>query len=518
MYKKESIVSLILMGCLFAPCILFFYEEGIAKGLSYDAFFKVVIESGKFSLFLKSTAIAFGSSMLALMLGFVVSFSIIKTNIKAARYFIFLFLLPLAVPPFVYIEVLVFISKITGGNLFSLPVMIGLFCIVYMPFTAIILGSGILSIPSHLEESALLVSPGNKWFSRISLRWLLPYFITAFLITFLFIFSNYEIPSLMNVQTYTLCIFNQFGAFYNYKDALYLLVPVFFLFMAIVFCAHATIGHRSFFSMTIAPSRLVCTVSKIYKLALLLLLIALATAVLSPIGILFFKAASARHLGDIYKPYWKEIVYSFFVSACAGVFTVAIVSLFVRSMVLTTKKTKGLFALLALLPFAIPPAFIAFSLIQFSGKITGNSAFAASIVFMWGLSTRYFPIIVYILYANALKINPHLIEAGLMNSASWSRNMINIWIPLNFSAMKKAFFFFMLLALSEIGLAVLLVPPDCMTAAVNIYSMLHYGFEKEVAIETLLLVIIAVSLGFLILREDTRKNKMAEAEPCDQIG
>jgi ABC-type Fe3+ transport system permease subunit len=168
---------------------------------------------------------------------------------------------------------------------------------------------------------------------------------------------------------------------------------------------------------------------------------------------------------------------------------------------LFSRKLRSAFSILALLPFAIPPALIAFGLIQFSGKIPGSNPIVGSLILIVGLSARYFPIVVYILYAHALTINPHLTDAAQLHSGSWFRNFLQIWLPLNWNVIKKAFFFFILLSIAEIGLAVLLVPPDCMTASVNIYSMLHYGFEKEVAIETLLLVTVAVVLGYFILRE-----------------
>ncbi len=514
MLKKESILSLALGASLFAPVAFFLYQEGFSKGLSYGGIVSVVIGSGRIVIFFKSIIIAFVASLGSLIAGFIVSFSVTKTDLKQTRYFVFLVLIPLAVPPFVFVEALLFLSKLFRSNLFSLPVMIGIFSIVYMPIPTIIIGSGFLSIPKNIEESALLVSQGNSWFFRISMRWMLPFCITAFLITFLFVFSNYEIPSLMNIQTYTLFVFNQFGAFYNYKNAIYLLLPVFLLFLAIVVCTRAAIGQRSFFSVVIAPARLVCKLSKTQRNVLYLVLVFLAVVVLFPVIILVYKASFIRTFHELYRPYWKEIGYSFIVSSGAGLFTVAIASVFVRSMVLFSRKTKIFFSIVALAPFVIPPTFLAFSLIQLSGKLAGDGCWEATIILMWGLSTRYFPIIVYMLYASALAVNPHVIDAGHVTCPSWLRNFSSIWIPLNLSAMKKALYFFMLLSLSETGMAVLLVPPDCMTAAINIYSMLHYGFEREVAVETLLLVLVALSIGLMILFEN-KKSRQVEVTTDD---
>jgi ABC-type Fe3+ transport system permease subunit len=111
--------------------------------------------------------------------------------------------------------------------------------------------------------------------------------------------------------------------------------------------------------------------------------------------------------------------------------------------------------------------------------------------------------VVQIIYARALTVSPHLTEAAEVSSGSWTRNVVRVWIPMHGDAMRMSLFFFVLLSLSEISLAVLLVPPDCMTAAVNIYSMLHYGFEKEVAVETLVVLVAVVALGLLILRHAT---------------
>jgi len=187
--------------------------------------------------------------------------------------------------------------------------------------------------------------------------------------------------------------------------------------------------------------------------------------------------------------------------------------LFVRSMTAAQGRLRYIFLSLAFLPFAVPPAFLAIGLIKLSGTLFGTSSAGATAVLVWGFSARYFPIVLHILYAGAVTVNPRYRESAALSCGSWWKNVVRIWLPLNAGTMQQAFFFFIILSLAEIGLAVLLVPPDCMTASVNIYSMLHYGFEKEVAVETLMILVLVVTLGFLILR--VRKQRMTGI--CERV-
>lgn len=498
--KKESSIALALYIILYLPFVVFFFQEGIAKGLSLYQFNGLFFSEGNYIILIKSIGISLLSSMLSLTIGFLVAFAVTRSGIRYMQWFSFLYLLPLAIPGFVYVEAVVFLSEVTGKNLFTLPVMILLLSVVYMPVSAIIINAGLRAVPKSIEESALLVSPKNRWFIRITLPWMRPYFITAFVLTFLFSFANYEIPSLMNVQTYTLFIFNQFGAFYNFLNALYLTLPVFAIFILIIIAERFVVGKRAFFDLSIGEKGIAVDTKYYIRFLLICLFVTISIIIILPFAILIFKASSVRSIPEAVVPYWKEVGYSLILSITGAVVTICIGILFVRCMITSIKKQRYIFLTLAFIPFAIPPAFLAIGLIKISGSLFGTSSIGATGALTWGLSARYFPIVLHILYAGAVTVNPRFMESAALTCGRGWKNVTNIWLPLNFRTIQQAFFFFIILALAEIGLAVLLVPPDCMTAAVNIYSMLHYGFEKEVVVETLMILVLVVILGILILR------------------
>lgn len=498
--KKESAAALLLFTALYLPFIVFVCREGLTERFSIDRFL-AVFDIGAIKIFGRSITYALVSSVLSVLCGFVISLILFRTAISFRRVFLFLLLLPVAIPPFVYIEGVLYLSKLSDQNLFSPLSMILVTGLVYMPVSAIIISIGMLSVPKNIEESAILSFAGNAWFYKITLPWLQPFIISAFLISFIFTFSNYEIPSLMNVQTYTLTIFNQFGAYYNYLDTLYLILPVIALYSIVVIVTVFVMRGKSFFQVSLTRSIVHVKLTKFGKTVAFIVLIGLSIMTLFPFVVIVKKITGIAELSEIIIPYWKEVLYSLIVSCLAGVVALVPAILVVRSMVLFSPFVRSCFFLLALFPFTIPPSLIAISLIRFSSMIPGSNVIMLTSLLIFGLSARFFPVVVFMLYAGTCSINPHLVEAGMLQSRSWLQNLFKIWIPLQYSLICKTLLVFVLLTLGEIGLAVLLVPPDYMTASVNIYSMLHYGFGSEVASETFLLICIVIIAGYFILNK-----------------
>lgn len=502
--KKESIVSLSCYFVLYVPFAFILLCDEFVRTFDLSKFYQLFISDGNAVIFVKSVLFSVLASVLSSITGFFVAFIVTKSANTWLRFFSYLYILPLIIPGFVYIEAVVFLSELSGKNLFSIPVLIILQSVVYLPISAIIIGAGFRAIPRSFEESAIIVTSGTKWFFNITLQWMRPYFFSAFIITFLFVFSNYEIPSLMNAQTYTLFIFNQFGAFYNYQDALYLIIPVFVLYMLIATAGYLIIGRRAFFDLSSSKQGVLIENSTITQIIFSGFLIFISIIILLPFAILVFKASSVKLISGVIVPFWQEILYSLLISVCGAVVAIFIATLLVRNAIRFDNKIRNLFLILAFLPFAIPPAFFAVGLIKLS-SIFGTGAFCATVALIWGLAARYLPIVFHIIYASAVGNNPHILESADLTKRSWLQKLIKIWIPLNMNVIVRAFFFFTALSMAEIGLAVFLVPPDNMTASLNIYSMLHYGFGKEVAAESLFMLSVIVILGLITLRNSQNR-------------
>ena len=116
-----------------------------------------------------------------------------------------------------------------------------------------------------------------------------------------------------------------------------------------------------------------------------------------------------------------------------------------------------------------------------------------------GYIAHFIPFTVRVVAARAEQLHPHLEESAAL-LARPSQVLWRVTGPLLFPGVRTAFIVAFVLALGELGVTLLVIPPGKSTLPISLYNYLHYGAEPEVALLSLLLlglqivIILSVSL------------------------
>lgn len=213
-YITGTLISIIMLVPIIWGFLLSFKDNfGIFQnpfGLPASIDFSKYIDTFKTAhlgrLFLNSFIVTIISVSIAIVFVFISSYSIARLTMKGTKMnntFYYLFLAATGVPIF---AVLMTIYSITLklGNLNSaigIDSLLGLvlpYVAIQIPFLTLIFVGGLKSVPRELEEAAIIdgCSLGGIMF-RIVLPTIKPVFITAFILTFLGVWNEYPISSIL---------------------------------------------------------------------------------------------------------------------------------------------------------------------------------------------------------------------------------------------------------------------------------------------------------------------------------
>jgi len=503
MPKKSSLTSGCIFFVLYLPALFFLAANSFA-GTDTLSRLLTVLNANTMTLFFKSAAIAALVATLSLLIGTATVVFTKKCGLLKSPTIYYLFFLPIIVPPFVYLEFLLFLSEMTKVNLFTLPIMVCLQTVIFMPIPYIIVSNGITAFEKKYEDAALLFCDSKKTFFRLIIPWLKPGFAVSFILTFLFSFSNYELPSLMNVQTYTLYIFNQFSAYYDFEKIFILLFPNILLFGFLSLFLFSRIAKGSFFRLQFENSSHLMPLSKPERTGGTIFLWLLLGIIVLPIFFLITKIEFSSAFFTQIPAFIKDIGYTITLVTLSGFGAVSFAMLYTYAIKQEKKRYRPFFLGLSIIPFAFPPACLALGNLHVSNSLTMQNTFLATLFVSLTLALKQLPIVICILFSYALPIPGNLLDAARIHEPSVLRRFFKIWVPLNGKAILQTLFVFIVLSSSEVGIMILLVPPDFMTASLNIYSMLHYGFSSAVATETSMLLVTILFSGYILRMISTK--------------
>ena len=143
-------------------------------------------------------------------------------------------------------------------------------------------------------------------------------------------------------------------------------------------------------------------------------------------------------------------------------------------------------------PFAVPPILLGIGLIGlWNHPLTGWLYDSVAMVVV-GYVAHFLPFAIRSVYASLQQLSPALEEAAWLATPNRLRIAGQITVPLVRRGLAAAFLIVFVLAMGELGVSLLVVPPGIETLPVRIYNLMHYGAEASVA--ALSLVLLAVEL------------------------
>lgn len=488
-----ALAALVPVALLFSNLFRFCLENRLWTWLIGKDITVVCLES------VKTASAATGASLvLALLLGLALG------SKKRASVFHLVFFLPLAVPP--YITAVCWKGLVEGlagyttaarlDSPWAAGIILG-FC--YFPVLAYMVISGMRGLDSSLEEAGMLALKERTILRKVTLPLLWPQIATGLLLVFLLSITNYAIPSLMGIRTFTVKIYTHFSVFQDISGAIALASPLLLICIVLVVLVHRAMTGKAFFSLH--EGRRNRRTLRLYDHAFFKISAYTPPLVVTLVPIFYlivrvesfsnFKMAASQAFGSIATSFAAAAVSSLLITFLGLLSGYAME----RTRLGRSMTARSIF----FLPFALPSILLAIGVI-FTWNRPGLVAVYHStgiLGFLW--AAKYLPLAHRVMADQVRQISFRLEEAAFMSGLSWLRNLTRVVWPLARPGFLTACGITYLFCLVELGGTLLIIPPGANTVPIRLYNLMHYGASSLVAGLGIVLIGLAVApIGLLV--------------------
>ncbi len=446
-----------------------------------------------------SLALAGGTTCLSLIIGVPLAFLISKTTLWGRKVFGILYLVPILIPP--YIHAIVWrnlnshIKRFLFLDIHNVCGAVFVLTLAYFPFVTLMAMSGLKSVDRNLEEASLLYHRGWHTLKRITLPLVMPHILSGAIFVFIFSIIDFGVPDIFRVNVYPVEIFIQFSAFYDEKAATLLSFPLITITLILVLLQKWHMGGRSYVNLAAGSKKgITYHIGRLKPLALISCILVFCLSVFIPLAVLFKQAGPLSNYIRALSTSIGQIAYSMTLAALGGLLTISLA--FFISYFIERAKGKAVIALElgSLIPFAIPATTIGIGLIKVWNRPIIDFVYGCPLIIILGYIAHFIPFTIRATSSGVKQISPNLEEAGFLSTASWTKVMRRVVIPLVMPSLIAGFFITFILSLGELGTTLLIIPPGKETIPIKIYNLMHYGADQMVA--ALCLILIGIILAF----------------------
>lgn len=459
---------------------------------------EVFLDPSRWVLFLRSLVLAGLAGALSTMLGLVAGYAIAGSPVRRQKAMAALLCLPLLIPPFVHALSWIMLGNRLGLSIHGLGAAVTVLGLSYCPVAALLAWTGFSQQGADVVHAARLGPTRFRAFWRIEVGMIRPHLATAFLLTSLFSFSDYGVPSLFRVVTYPVFVFSQFAAFQDLRSGLLVCWPyVLLALMAAV--TWRWLNPRKLFEVSQRGSlREASPVSwrgnAPWKAAYAG--IVCVTAVL-PLLTLLLSAGSWKMYVKALETASGQVWTTLGLAAVAAALMV-VLGLWLASS--TQRSGPGQASVMdyaLLLPVALPGTLFGLGLIFLWNRPSMQVIYGTPLVLIHLYVARFLPFAVFSQASGMAQIHSNLRDAARLATCSRWRRLWRVTLPLAAPAMLVAWALGFVLSAHELTGTLLVVPPGVETLAVRIYSLYHYAVGNLVAALCLILVAIGALMAAL---------------------
>lgn len=464
------------------------------------------------------------SALLAVLVGFLMAFTVAKVNVPFKKFFNVIAIIPIISPPFVSALSILLLFGNNGLVTYSLlgirnfPIygLRGLLIsqtITFFPVAYLSLRGVLEAISPSLEDAAFDLG-ASRWrvFGRITLPLAAPGIASALLVIFIESLADFGNPLVLAGSSYpTLAVqaYLEITGMYNLAGGAALAVVLLIPSVTAFILQKYWVSKKSYVTVSGKPTRSsVKSVGGVMKWVLFSLCLFVSLIVLIFYGIIFVGAFSKawgfdytftlrnfRYVWDVgYQTIVDTVTVALVTTPISGILGMFIAFLVVRRKFIG----KGLMEFTSVLSFALPGTVVGIGyILAFNTKpllLTGTLAIlVANFVF------RYVPVGIQNGIAALHQIEPGIEEAATDLGANSQTVFRRITLPLISPAFFSGLVFAFVRAMTAISAAIFLVSADWNLMTVQILSQVSSGRLGAAAAFSLILVAI-ILLAILIIR------------------
>ncbi len=502
------IVLLLIVGLL--PVFSMLVKSLIADGkFSLAAYEGVLMSRHQWVLMGHSIALSSLVTVLCLVVGVPLGVLLGKTDFPFRKTFVFLFVIPLLIPP--YITAVSWFDllgregllaqwmgpQFTGTAvhfLFGLPGCVAVLFSIFLSIPMVLTMVFLKTINPRLEEAGRLVSGWRGVLKGITIPIIMPGILLSAMLVFLLSFGEFGVPNFLRYDVFPVESFTQFSAFYNFKAATAASVPLVAITLVILLAEIWFLRDKNtqvFSSPGTSqahPVRLGVCRNRVFvlvaALAFVLVVLPLVVLAIQSAGTKAYTEA-LRRAGD---SLFRSILY-----AVTGATLLTLLGFFTGYLI-QTKAVKFWRSIdsITIFLFALPGTVIGIGLVSLWNRPWTNFIYASPLIIIIGYLARYTALTSRISVTQLAQIPPSMEEAAQVAGAGWFRRMVFIVAPLARRGLFAGWIVGYIFSLRDTGITMLVYPAGHETLPVRILTLMANGSPRLIAALCVLMVAMTI--------------------------
>jgi len=415
----------------------------------------------------------------------------------AVRWLIFL-LAPL--PPYIHALAWMAIAAAMGAPQRGVGMSAWVQVMAFLPLSTALALVGLESVESGLVEAARLARPDFTALRRVVLPLAAPAILTGSGLCFLLSLTDYSVPSLFQVNTYSLEIFSEFSASSLPERAFVLALPLLLLTGLATLLLVGGLRRTAESSSGRGRSGQARQGGAAFEWpGWLTILIGAAMAawlaqVGAPLGVLIAQTGSWAQFSQSVGEARSEISFTLLTAAAAGLLCLPLG--LALSGELMQKGLRGRMGwLLMLAPLAVPAPLVGIGLIAVWNRDLPVAVYGSAWMPVLAMLARFSALAALLALAQARRTDVRLFEAADIFQPGLLKTWLVVRLPLLAPGLLAAAGVVFVLSAGELGATLIVAPPGQATLTMRIYNYLHYGASGTVAGLCLSMALASVGMG-----------------------
>lgn len=495
------------------PVVLMYIQSFITEdGVSLNNYRILFTETGIFNIFVKSCLLGILAVVFTVIFGLPLAVYLVKYDFTGRRFLSLAFLAPLFIPPHVHTAAWLALLEGKGSpltflhiNLHSLLGASFILFLSYFPLFVLAVMTGLKSMDSMLEEVGKLNVEPLKVFRQITLPLCTPYLISGIVFVFIFTFFNFGVPSMLEITSLPVELFNRFGSIGDGGGVTALSTPLIIIAFLLLLFQKQKMVKKSYVRMQPGvEKRKITPYMKDRRVTAFVWLFFLVAVVL-PLVALLIQAGGLQSYQVAWVTSVAEIRSSVILSIIAA--TIAtVLALFIATYVHECEtRWGGVIDAFCWLPFAFPAIFFAIGFNQLWSRGDSGLIQSTALLLVLVYICRFIPFAIRILLANIQQLNPRIKEAAAMCEENRIKRFLFIDLPLLRNGLGVCWLVIFIFSMGELGATLLVFSPERGTISSKIFTLMQYGDGRLVAAFSLILVLINVFAASLIFMTRPKK-------------
>ncbi|MBN1220270.1 MAG: iron ABC transporter permease [Anaerolineae bacterium] len=514
--------AMVVVGAVVLP---FIYLLGRASGAGLSQMANILLRPRTLEILLNSIGLALSATLAAVMIGVVLAWLTVRTDLPGRKFWAVIAVLPLALPSYVGAFTLIaalgprgllqgWLAPLGVERLLSIygfPGALLTLTVFTYPYVLLSVRAGLRGLDASLEQVAQSLGRSPfRVFYEITLPHLRPSILAGGLLVALYTLSDFGAVSLLRFDSFTRAIYLQYSASFDRSAAAVLGLLLVVLAGLILFFEGWMRGQARAYCRSAGS---ICQ-PPLVKLgrwrwpALAFSMLVVMLGVILPLLVIGFWLVRGWVAGEVLNLRPEIILNSVFVSAlAAGVAIMAALPVALLAVRFPNRASVWL-ERSTYLGYALPGIVIALALV-FLGANYIPLLYQTLALLIFAYVVRFLPQAVGSARASLLQVNPCLEEAaGSLGYAPW-QVLRAVTVPLLRPGLMVGLVLFFLTSIKELPMTLLLGPTGFQTLATRIWNATEGAFFARAAVPALLLVMAsAVSIWIILGQEEKRARNL----------